>query len=88
MSAKFRQSGSIAHRWVEGDGLLVSNSRGEATVINGMGYWIWSQLEEPKTLLDLQSLVKEQFPQAPDTVEHDLSQFLQRLSELELLEGN
>ena len=71
---------------LDGQGMLVSTKRGEAVVVNGVGYFIWQKLETPSTIADLANTLVAEYGISPPQAVEDVRRYIQRLQALELVQ--
>lgn len=75
----------LPDRLVEGQGVVVSTQRGEAIIMNRVGYLIWQSLAHPTTVSQLADTLVKQFAIAPSQALIDVQHFITRLHTLDLV---
>jgi hypothetical protein len=66
--------------------VIVSTQKGAAILLNGVGFQVWNWLDDPRTVGELTQLISQQYSISDEVSAQDLSPFLKRLAELELVE--
>lgn len=84
--ATVKRRGPFPSRSVEGEGIVVSTEKGEAILLNGSGFALWSWIDDQRNAGQLLDLLCEQYAVTPEAGKHDLQQFLTRLTDLKLVE--
>ncbi len=77
--------GQLPCRLVANEGIIVSTERGQATVVNEVGYALWSWIDGKRTGRDLLRMLCEQFAVNDAIAQDDLENFLEQLHKLKLI---
>ena len=84
----FRKNDNFVFRQIDDETILVpiKNNVGDMDSIynlNEVGAFVWEHLDGDKTLLDIKSMVAEEFEVAQEDAERDLMEFVGQLEEIE-----
>ena len=84
----FQKNENFVFRQIDDETILVpiKNNVGDMESIynlNEVGAFVWEHLDGDKTLLDIKSMVAEEFEVAPEDAERDLMKFVGQLEEIE-----
>ena len=84
----FRKNENFVFRQIDDETILVpiKNNVGDMGSIynlNEVGAFVWDHLDGDKTLLDIKSMVAEEFEVVPEDAERDLMEFVGQLEEIE-----
>ena len=84
----FRRNENFVFRQIDDETILVpiKNNVGDMGSIynlNEVGAFVWEHLDGDNTLLDIKTMVAEEFEVAPEDAEKDLMEFIGQLAEIE-----
>ena len=82
-SSVIKVSKEAVHCDVEDEVVILGMKDGVYYGLNPVGAFIWSKIQEPKTVEEIRDLILEEFDVGPEECESDLMELLQ-----ELLENN
>ena len=64
-----------------GEVVIVDLKNGAYYGLDGVGYRIWSLIQERKTVQQIRDAILEEYEVEPERIEHDLMALLQRLAD-------
>jgi hypothetical protein len=87
-TTKIRRNPDVVFRQLEEEqgGVLLHLQSGEYHGLNDLGSLVWRLTEQETTFADIVAGVRAAAPDAPDSVDADVSSFLEGLRDRELIE--
>lgn len=84
-TTRISRTGHFPSRAVDNEGIVVATERGQAILLNGIGYQVWNWLSEAKSLQELITLSCQANLIDQSQADQDLRRFITRLHELQLV---
>jgi len=75
----------IAAKVIDGEAIIMNLSNGLYYSMDGVGAWVWSQLEDGRSLSEIAETVERRYDVAPDTALHDVRSLVDHLLAEELV---
>jgi hypothetical protein len=71
---------------VGGQTCILDEAEGEIVRFNGVGDRVWEELDGKRSVAELSRLLSQEYQASSDAIESDVSSFLRRLCDMELVE--
>lgn len=83
---RVKSSGEVISTEMDGEAVLMDVSRGIYYGLNSVAAVVWMQLTEPIAVVDVCSVVSEEFEVDPEVCRNDVIQLLKEFSDVGLVE--
>jgi hypothetical protein len=82
---KFKKKQSLHAEWIDGEVFIMDTEAGKYYAMNRAASFVWMQLDNPKSLIELKNLVMRKYDVDESRCNESITELLERMCKMKMI---